>query len=195
MGGEPEVDRVREADPGAGQREMQAGAGRKPRQKPGGADIREEADADLGHREHDLLARDPVRTMERHTDAAAHDDAVDQRDIGLREPLDPPVQAIFVAVERVDRGELPGLDPIDDRADIAARRERLRRGRADHDMRDGGVGLEPVQRGVDRADHLVGQRVERFRPLERDHPGVAARFDEDLAHLRPPSDRAPRSAA
>ena len=46
--------RVRDADALAGQREIQARLARQARQEIGAADIRKEADADLGHREQGL---------------------------------------------------------------------------------------------------------------------------------------------
>ena len=52
------------------------------------ADIREEADADLRHGELRVLGHHAVRAVKGDADAAAHDDAVDQRDIGFPEPLD-----------------------------------------------------------------------------------------------------------
>ena len=50
------------------------------RQHIGRADIGKEADADLGHGEQGALAGDAMRSMGAEADAAAHDDAVDQRD-------------------------------------------------------------------------------------------------------------------
>ncbi len=65
----------------------------------GRPDIREEADADLGHREEVAVARNAVAAMQGDADAAAHDDAVDQRDIGLRIALDAGVEDVFLAPE------------------------------------------------------------------------------------------------
>ena len=63
-----------------------------------------------------------VRAVERHADAAAHDDAVDQRDIGLRIARDRGVEAIFVGEELDRRGAgAPGLVDVQD---VAAGRER-----------------------------------------------------------------------
>ena len=55
------------------------------RQRVGRADVGEEADADLGHGEKVAIAGDAVAAVQRDADAAAHDDAVDERDVGLRD--------------------------------------------------------------------------------------------------------------
>ena len=99
MGRDARSDRVRRRQPLGGERAEGSGLARQAGQEPGGAHIREEADADLGHGELEPVARDPVRAVDRNADAAAHDDAVDQGDIGFRVALDRRIQGVFVAPE------------------------------------------------------------------------------------------------
>ena len=83
----------------AGQREIDARAKRKTRQKPGRADVGKKADADLRHREDETLAGHRMRGVHRETNAPAHDDAVHQGDDRFRIGLDPPIELIFLAPE------------------------------------------------------------------------------------------------
>src|SRR5262249_57942229 len=94
------------------------------RQEPGRADVGEEADADLRHGELETVARDPVRAVDRHADAAAHDDAVDQRDVWLGVMLDRRVERVLVAPEVERLLVLSGTPEIVEPAQVAARRER-----------------------------------------------------------------------
>ena len=84
----PGSDAVGGVEALAGQRAIGAELARHARQEPGGADVGKEADADLRHGEGIAVAGDAVRAVHRNADAAAHDDAVDQRDIGLAVVLD-----------------------------------------------------------------------------------------------------------
>ncbi len=60
---------------------------------------REKADADLRHGEDRILGHHAVRAVDGDADAAAHADAVDQRDVGLFEALDLGVEAVLVGEE------------------------------------------------------------------------------------------------
>src|SRR5919107_2654670 len=99
MGSESERQGVCGARPLACQREIKAGLARKARQGVGCANIRKEADSDLRHREHVAVARNAMASVQRHPDPTAHDDAVDQRDIGLRIALDADVKGVLLAPE------------------------------------------------------------------------------------------------
>ena len=72
---------------------------RHSRQMPGAADIREEADPDLRHREPGGRRDDARRTLRRQPIAAAHDDAVDQRDERFRIMEKGSIEPIFVLEE------------------------------------------------------------------------------------------------
>ena len=69
-------------------------------------------------------------------DAAAHDQPVDQRDVGLAEILDRHVERIFVAPELQRLVVAAGLAEIVERADVAAGRECALAGGLDHHARD-----------------------------------------------------------
>jgi hypothetical protein len=70
------------------------------RQQPCAADIGDETDACFRHGEPGTLRDNPVASMTGEADAAAHDDAVLERDIGLRVAADQGVDLVFVAPER-----------------------------------------------------------------------------------------------
>ena len=124
MGGDAGRRPRRRAEALAGQRAIGAELARHARQKPGGADIGKKADADLRHGELEAVAGDAMRAVHRHADAAAHHDAVDQRDVGLAVILDRGVERIFVAPELQRLVVLAGAAEIVERADVAAGRER-----------------------------------------------------------------------
>ena len=161
------------------------------RQDVGRADVREEADAGLRHREHGALGHDPVRAVHRDADAAAHGDAVEQRDVGLREMVQARVHRVFEGVEaRRGRDPLAGQDAVQP-ADVAAGAERpLARALDQHGV-DVGVGA-PARSARRRAPaHRQRQRVQRARPVEGDHHQAAPSLEPDLgrsaAHGRQPS--------
>ena len=85
MGRQAEHDGIGALHPIAREREIHARLSRQARQRIGRADIGKEADPDLGHGEEVALAGDPVGAVQGHTDPAAHDDAVDEGDIRLRD--------------------------------------------------------------------------------------------------------------
>ena len=120
MRGDAGAERVGDAEALAGQPAIGADLARQARQEPGGADIGEKADADFRHGELEAVAGNAMRAVHRHADAAAHDDAVDQRHIGLAESLDRGVERIFLAAE-VQRLLVPaGAAQIVERANVAA---------------------------------------------------------------------------
>ena len=139
MGGDGGGDAIGRVEPLAGQRAIGAKLARHPRQEPGRADVGEKSDADLRHRERKAVAGDAMRAVHRKADAAAHDDAVDQRDIGLGIVLDDGVEDIFLAIERQHLVVPAGGAGIIERADIAARRERPAARRRHHHARDRGI--------------------------------------------------------
>ena len=132
-----------------------------------------------------------MRAVHRNADAAAHDDAVDQRDVGLAIVLDAGVERIFVAPERQRLVVLAGLAEIVERADIAAGRERPAARRRDDDARDRRIVCPVLQLRRQRPHHAVRHGVERLRPVERDEAGRAAPLEQnfDVAHAAAPRDR------
>ena len=163
----------------AGQPAIGAKLARHARQEPGGADVRKKADADFRHRELEAIAGDAVRAVHRHADAAAHDQPVDQRHIGLAIVLNRRVERIFVAPELQRLGVAAGLAQIVKRADIAAGGKGAIAGRGDDNTRDRLVIGPGVELRAQSAHHVVGDGVERLRPVERDQPRRAATFEQD----------------
>ena len=97
--GDAGIDRVGRLEPRAGKAEKHADPARTPGQEIRSADVGKQADASFRHGEGGALGDDPVRTVHRNADAAAHHDAVDQGDVGLREMVDRRIQAVFIPVE------------------------------------------------------------------------------------------------
>ena len=109
-------------------------------QEARGADIGKQADPGLRHRQQRLLGRDPVGAVDRNPGAAAHRDAVDDREIRFRIAMDAADQLVFFPEEH--RGQVtvagnaaPGLV---DRADVAAGAERPLAGAAHQHGADAG---------------------------------------------------------
>src|SRR5579863_9855649 len=101
-------------------------------------------------------------------DAAAHDDAVDERDIGLRIALDAAVEDVFLAPEGELGGVIAGPALFVEKADVAARAKGAP-ARAGHDHADDAIiFLELIERRGDRANHPEVERVQRLWPIERD---------------------------
>ena len=105
---------------------------RQPRQEIGAADIGIKTDARLRHGQHRAVPGHPVIAMHGNADAAAHNNAVDHRDIGLGVTLDQLVETIFVAPEFIG-ALVPGLAAFIKQADIAARAEAAIPGAVHHD--------------------------------------------------------------
>ena len=118
--------------------------------------------------------------MRRKTDPAAHDDAVDQRDIRLLVPLDDAVEPIFLAPEDQCLLEATVLSDIVELPDIAAGAERLAARALDHHQLDRRVGRPRDKLGRQNADHAYGHGVQRFWPVECDEADDAALFKQDL---------------
>src|SRR6476620_3779233 len=91
------MDRVRAIHALPGQPKIGPDLTRRMRQQPGTADVGKKAEADFGHCQLRPVSDDAMRAMCRQTDAAAHDDAVHEGDIGFWEFLDPGVEDVFVA--------------------------------------------------------------------------------------------------
>ncbi len=179
---DPGVERVGEVEAAAGECQPGADLAGAARQEVGGADIGEEADAGLRHGEGDLVGHHPMRAVHRDAHTAAHDDAVDERDVGLGVAEDPPVETVLLAVEP-DRilDAVPGLG---DRADVAAGAE----GAAGGGLDDHGTHLRVLAPGDElereSLDHAAGQRVEGPLPIEDRHAEPALALEADALRLR-----------
>ena len=123
--------RVRRLQAMAGQRQEGAQRTRQARQEIAAADIGEQADGGLRHGEQELLARHRMRAVHREADAAAHVDAVDQRDPRLGEAVDAAVDDVLVAEEVAPQRARRDRRASRDRGRPRRRRHR-RRGRRRH---------------------------------------------------------------
>ena len=86
---------------------------------PAHAVVGKQADAGLGHGEAIALAGDAMRAVERDAHAGAHHHAVDQRDGGLDEAFELPVERVFRR-QRLDGLCLAVAAPFGDLAHVAA---------------------------------------------------------------------------
>ena len=183
MRDEPQPECVRAPDGAAGEPEIHADLARQPGEDVGDADIREEADGGLGHRERVALAGDTVRAVDRHADAGAHDHAVDQRDRWLGEAFEQPVEPVLLGEGALCAGGVRSA-PGDELAHVAARREGARGGR----LQDHAIDLRVAREAGEAVRHLgahVGrQGVERARPVERDDGRRAHRLEADVPSRR-----------
>ncbi len=163
-----------------GQAEIGAELAGQARQEERGADIGEEADRRLRHGERGVFGGDAIRRMHRHADAAAHADAVDQRDVRLRIGRDRQVQRVFLAEELSRRW--CGRRRAGRRAARGYRRRRRRRDRrrprSPRRATCGSSRHVSSARGAG-ADHRQVERVQRLRAVEQDatHAAVAAGDD------------------
>ena len=181
MRGRAGRDAIGGSEPLAGQRQIRADLARHARQHPGRADIRKKPDADFRHGELISVAGDAMRAVDRNANAAAHDDAVDQRDIGLRIALDEGVERIFLA--RRTPAPPPAGRPCPDRKARGYRRQpRMRARRSPSRSRASPRHHPPTHRVAcaSRAHHPVRDGVERLRAIERDKPGDAAALEQDV---------------
>ena len=86
----------------------------------GGADVGDEADHAFGHGDLGGLADDAVAAVAGDADAAAHDEALHQRDVGLGEGGDAGVHAVFVGPEAAALVEVAAAAGAVDVGDVAA---------------------------------------------------------------------------
>ena len=168
------------ADGAARQRQIHADLVRHAGEGPAHAVVREKADAGLGHGKAVALAGDAVRAVERDADAGADHHAVDQRHGRLGEAFEQPVERIFRR-QRLDRLCLAAPAPLGGLLDVAAGTKGALRGGGDSDRINLGIAA-PARDGLgDGRTHGGGQRIERGRPVQRDHADGAIRADEDVA--------------
>ena len=151
----------------ARQRGVQAQQPGRPREDEGAADVGDEADSHFGHGHFGGVGDDSDTAMRADPDAAAHHDAVHQRDIRLGISADLAVQEVLVVPE------LAGLDPVGagaviDRDDVAARAEPAFAGAGHHDRVDLVVGLPLREHPRQGVDHGMCQRIDGLGPVERD---------------------------
>ncbi len=177
--GEAAQERVTGADLGAGQGQVRAQFAGDECEQVRTADVRDESDAGLRHRDAGAFGDDTRVRMSRHPDASAHHEAVHQGDVRLGVTGDPSVEPVLVAPEGGCGGAVTGRHVVVDGADVAARAQAARTGPADDDGLDGVVVLPRGERRVDTADHVMGEGVESLRAVERDVCGASFDVQQD----------------
>ena len=140
----------------------------QPRQALGAAGARDDAELHLGKAELGLgmIAGDAVVAGERELEAAAETGAVDRRDHGLGQGLDPahhllPLEAqpLGLGLGR-ERGELLDVGAGDEGVGLAG---------DEHDRLDVGLVAESDEQGLELEAHRRGERVDRLaRKVQRD---------------------------
>ncbi len=170
---------------GAGQREELGEAAAKPRQIAPAADVREDSDRGLGHRQHRPLGRDAIAARAGDSDAAAHRHPVHEGDAGLGVGIFEVVQPIFVEEEGA-RGRFVAVDILGNADDVAAGAKAAALGMVDEDDPDVGIVAPFDQRRGHVADHLAAEAVERLGPVEPQAAGEALLVGQDVffAHDR-----------
>ena len=165
-------------------REIGSGKSRRARQQKAGADVGKIADRDFRHGDRRALGDDAVRCMRRKADAAAHDDAVHQRDHRLWIARDQNIQMVFGRPEFFRQSFAARLRRIVERADIAAGGKSPPAGAVEQDRTDGRIVRPGAQQRRHGDDHVERDGVERLRPVERDAAQRAVGADDDVAVLK-----------
>ncbi len=171
--GEAHGDGVAGAERRARQRGVKAEQPGRTRQDEGAADVGNEPDTHFGHRHFRGVGDDADAAVRADADAAAHHDAVHQRDVRLRIAAIWAFITVLVVPEQLatDRG----------RRARCCRPRRCRRPRTGHARprrsarrRLMSSSALPFGQGLrDRGDHRVGQRVDRLGPVEGDQADAA----------------------
>lgn len=133
--------------------------------------------------------------MNRNPDAAAHDDAIDQRDVRLRVTLDDAVEPVFLAIEIRGQSSSLGSSGIVKSADIAAGTEGPLTRALNHDATHGRIAGPGAQLRVQRAHHAEGQGIQGLGPVQRDQADAVSRLEQDVVHLNRQAAAARRSGA
>jgi hypothetical protein len=173
MRGEPGVHRVGAGRAQAGQAQIDAELAGQPRQEERAADVGEEADRGFRHGEHRVLGRDAVRAVHGHADAAAHADAVDQRDIWLGVGRDQQVEAYSSRKNASTLVRSPDSWPSR-RARMSPPAQKARSPAPSTTTAwTCGSSAKSCSAPVKVADHVEGQRVQDTRAVEQDAPDPA----------------------
>src|SRR5271166_2475098 len=173
-------DRIGGIEPFSGKRAIGAELAGQARQEPRRSYIGKKADANLGHRESEPVARHAVRAVNRDADAAAHDDAVDQRHIGLAVVFDAGIERIFGTKELERFRMTPGAAEVIEGAKIAACRKGAPAIRGYDHAHDRRIALPLDELLRERAHHDVRDGIERARPIEDDVARHALALEQDV---------------
>ena len=130
-----------------------------------------------------------LRAPWRDAHAAAHHDAVHERDVGLGVAVDQVVEGVFLG-EEVLQPRIAGQRGLVEEADVAAGAEGAERAFLAHaahrDRLHARVVAPGQQRGRQLADHVQRQRVQRLGPVQGDAgPRCRALRSDALSLMRP----------
>ena len=181
--GEAERAAIGAVEPRTGQRDIFAKVAGEAREIPAAADIGEQADPGLGHREARILGGDAEFGGHRYADPAAHRDPVHERDhrLGIGEQC---VVELIFNTEEIASGRAVTCAAGRDHADVAAGAEAAPLGMVDHYRLDRGVGAPRDECVEHRRAHRGVERVDRLGPVEPDAADTALGEGEDIAHWR-----------
>ena len=132
------VETVGGLDPGPGQGEPETDPTGQTGQEPPPSDVREEADAGLGHGEGRALGGEAVAGRGREADAAAHGDPVHHRDDRLRIGKEQMIQSVLGEKEGARQAAVVGA-AVGQHADIAPGAEAALAGMVDQHRLDGRI--------------------------------------------------------
>ena len=135
------------------------------------ADIGDHADAGFRHGEERAVADDAKGGRRRNADAAAHDDAVDQRDARFGEMMQERIEAIFLAKEPASKLRVI-LRMLVKPAQIAAGAKSPVARALDKHRLDGGRALPRDHLSAKRLHHLPVERIHRARAVQGDDAEV-----------------------
>ena len=183
--GEAGVDGVAGAHAVAGDAEVLAEAAGGAGEERGGADVGDEADHAFRHGDLGRLADDAVAAVAGDADAAAHDEALHQRDVGLGEAAMRAFIRYSSAQKRRPVVEVAAAAGAVDVGDVAAGAEGARAFGVDEDEGDGGVVGPGARAAASMAWTMAWVRAlsacGRVRVMRPARPSV--RID-DVAHAR-----------
>ena len=178
------VEAVGGLDPGPGQGEPETDPTGQTGQEPPPSDVREEADAGLGHGEGRALGGEAVAGRGREADAAAHGDPVHHRDDRLRIGKEQMIQSVLGEKEGARQAAVRGA-AVGQHADIAPGAEAALAGMVDQHRLDSRIPA-PVRkdRYAGRA-HNGREGVEGLGPIQGQPPQPAVARDPNLLAHRP----------
>ena len=151
----------------ARQRGVQAEQPWRTRQDQRAADVGNQADTDLRHRHLRGVGDHSDAAVDGDPDAAAHHDAVHQRDIWLAEAADLRIQQILVVPEALGLGPV-GSGAVIERDDVAARAQAAFACAVDHDGTDVVVAVPVAQHRRYRWTIGWVSELMAFGPVEGD---------------------------
>ena len=120
------------------------------------------------------------RAMRGQADAAAHHEAVHERDIRFGIFRDARIHDVFLAPEHLAK-IAAGARTLIEPADIAARAQAALARPFQHHHRNRRIGFKLIERRVDADGHFQRHRVERFRPVQPDNASRTFAPDDQVA--------------